>query len=241
MRTPEGQVEADRVDPVLVGGIEEQVAGQLPRCALRHLGQWASGAFEVEEQAVDDEVGVGGGLGAGERRPTGAVLWSGAGAQSVQGVVGGGVELVGDVGDQVAVREFQQPCERESAGVLEGGLGQRGVGEADRRTGEDLVPGRGDEHAGQGLLLVLAVVDRLVPVVEVQAAHCLGQSHREFASGGPHPKAGSAAADPAGQIDTDQGGVVDGRGCGEGQAQPLVDRRTDGAGLGADAWRRSRT
>ncbi|MFJ4839303.1 hypothetical protein [Streptomyces sp. NPDC088746] len=137
-----------------------------------------------------------------------------------------------------AVWEFQQPCERECAGVLEGGLGQRGEGEADRSTGEGLVPGCGDEHAGQVFLLVLAVVDRLVPVVEVRAAHRLCQADREFVSGGAHPKAGPAAADPAGQIDPDQRGVVDGRGCGEGQAQPLVDCRADGAGLGADAGRR---
>jgi hypothetical protein len=52
------------------------------------------------------------------------------------------------------------------------------------------------------------------------------------------PKARAAAADPARQPDPDQGGAVDGRGRGEGQAQPLVDRRADGAGLGADAGRR---
>lgn len=141
-------------------------------------------------------------------------------------------------GHQVAVRELQKPRARECAGVFEGGLGQWGEGEADRGAGEDLVPGRGDEHAGQILLFVLVVVDRLVPVVEVQAAHRLGQAHGEFVSGGAHPKAGAASADPAGQGDPDQGAVVDGRGRGEGQAQSLVDRRADGAGLGADAWRR---
>ncbi|MFF3265344.1 hypothetical protein ACFYWO_40060, partial [Streptomyces sp. NPDC002932] len=233
-----GQVETDRVDPVPVGGIEQQVAGQLPRRALRHLRQRAAGALEVEEQAVDDEVGVGSDLGAGERRPTDAVIGPGAGAQNLQGAVGGCVELVGDVGHQVAVRELQQPRERECAGVIEGGLGQRGEGEADRSADEYLEPGPCDEHAGQTLLFVLAVVDRLVPVVEVQAAHRLGQAHRELVSGGAHPKARAAAADPARQVDPDQGGVVDGRGRGKCQAQPLVDRCTDGAGLGADAWRR---
>jgi hypothetical protein len=98
-----GQVEADGVDPVPVGGIEEQVAGQLPRRALRHLRQWAAGALEVEQQAVDDDVGVGRDLGAGERRPADAVLGSGAGAQSFQGAVGGLVELGGDVAGVPAV------------------------------------------------------------------------------------------------------------------------------------------
>ncbi|WP_405467611.1 hypothetical protein [Streptomyces canus] len=82
------------------------------------------------------------------------------------------------------------------------------------------------------------MVDRQVPVAEVQVAHRLGQAHRELVADRAHPKARAAAADPARQLDPDQGGVVDGRGRGEGQAQPLVDRRTDGAGLGAHARRR---
>lgn len=52
-------------------------------------------------------------------------------------------------GDQQPARGVgvEQAC--ECVAVLEGGLGQRGEGEADRRTAEDLMPGRGDEHAGQ--------------------------------------------------------------------------------------------
>jgi hypothetical protein len=91
-----GQVEADGVDPVPVGGIGQQVAGQLPGGALGHLRQRAAGALEVEQQAVDDEVGVGGDLGVGERWPAGAVLGPGAGAQGRQGAVDGLVELGGD-------------------------------------------------------------------------------------------------------------------------------------------------
>jgi hypothetical protein len=45
-----------------------------------------------------------------------------------------------------------------------------------------------------------------------------------------HPQARAAAADPTGELDPDQGGVVDGRGRGEGQAQPLVDLRQRAAG-----------
>jgi hypothetical protein len=138
----------------------------------------------------------------------------------------------------VTSREFQQSREGEGVRVLEGGVGERGEGEADRRAGEDLVPGRGDEHAGQVLLFVLAAVDREVPVVEVEAPHRLGQAHRELVADGAHPQARPAAADRAGALDSDQGGVVDRRGRGEGQAQPLVDRRADGASLGGDAGRR---
>ncbi|MFD7054859.1 DUF6431 domain-containing protein [Streptomyces mirabilis] len=232
-----GQVEADGVDPVLVGGIEQQVAGQLPGGALGHLRQRPTGTLEVEQQAVDDDVGVGGDLGAGERRPSDAVPGPGASAQGLKGTVGGLVELGGDVGHQVAVRELQQPREREGGGVLEGGLGERGVGEADRRTGEDLVPGRGDQHAGQVLLFVLAAVDGQFAVVEVQAVHGLRQAHRELVADGAHSQASATAADLAGELDPDQGGVVDGCGRGEGQAQPLVDCRAEGAGLGADAGR----
>ncbi|MEU9190019.1 hypothetical protein AB0D14_36885 [Streptomyces sp. NPDC048484] len=87
--------------------------------------------------------------------------------------------------------------EGEGVRVLEGGLGERGEGEADRRTGEDLVPGRGDEHAGQVLLYVLAAVDRQFAVGEVQTVHRLAQAHREFVADRVHPQSCPAAADPA--------------------------------------------
>lgn len=148
------------------------------------------------------------------------------------------MELGGDVGHQVAVRKLQQPGEGEGARVLDGRLGERGEGEPIGVAGEDLVPGRGDEHAGQVLLFVLASIEGQFAVGEVQTVHRLGEAHRELVADRAHPQPCPAAADPAREVDSLQGGVVDGRGRGEGQAQPLVDRRADGSGLGADAgWR----
>ena len=126
----------------------------------------------------------------------------------------------------------------KAAGSSRAALASGVKAKPNRCAGEDLVPGRRDEHARQVLLFVLATVDREVPVIEVEAPHCLGQAHRELVADGAHPQTRTAAADSAGEVDPDQGGVVDGRGRGEGQAQPLVDRRADGAGLGADTGRR---
>ncbi|MFJ4633767.1 hypothetical protein [Streptomyces sp. NPDC088847] len=101
------QVEADAVDLVPVGGIEQQVAGQLPRRALRHLRQRAAGALENDQQAVG-EVGAGSDLDAGERRSAHAVRRLCAGTQGGERTVSGQVELGGDVGDEVAVRELKE-------------------------------------------------------------------------------------------------------------------------------------
>jgi hypothetical protein len=104
-------VETDGVDAVLVGGVEQEVAGQLPGGALGYLRQREAGAFEVEQQSVDGEVvGVDGD----------------AGAKGLQRAVGGLVESGGDVGHQVAVRELKEPGEGEGAQVPEGGLGEPG-------------------------------------------------------------------------------------------------------------------
>ncbi|MGA5098344.1 hypothetical protein ACPCAC_13415 [Streptomyces lavendulocolor] len=104
-----------------------------------------------------------------------------------------------------------------------------------------MVPGRSDEHAGQVLFLVLGAVDGQVAVVEVKALDGLGQAYGELTADRAHPQAHAVTAEPAGVLDTDEGGVADGRGRDGGQAQALVDRRADGAGLSADAGRRRRT
>lgn len=57
------------------------------------------------------------------------------------------------------VRELKQAGEGEAAGILQGGSSEKGEGETDGSTGEDLVPGRGDEHAGQVFFLVLGAVE----------------------------------------------------------------------------------
>ncbi|MFD8725428.1 hypothetical protein ACFV2H_47700 [Streptomyces sp. NPDC059629] len=57
---------------------------------------------------------------------------------------------------------------------------------------------------------------------EVQAPHSLGQAYRELVADRAHPQTCPAAADPARQVEADQRGFVDGRGRGEGQAEPLV-------------------
>ncbi len=114
-----GEVEAQGVDPVAVGGVEEEVADQLVRGVLgQSPGEGVLGALEVEQQAVDHEVGVGGDVDAREGGPAGAVLGPGAGAQRLQGAGGGQVELVDDVVDHVLVGELQEPVEGEAAGVL---------------------------------------------------------------------------------------------------------------------------
>ncbi|MGW1848936.1 hypothetical protein [Streptomyces sp. NPDC001966] len=213
-----GEVEADGVDPVDVGGIEEEVSGELPGGALGHLFERVAGALEVEQQAVDDEVGIGCDAGAGERRAAVAVLGPGPGPYVLKGAVGGLVELVDDVVDHVGVRELKQAGEGGAAGVLQGGLGQRGEGEADGGAGQDLVPGRGDEHAGQVLFLVLGAVEGKVAVVEVEVLNRLGQAGGELVADRAHPQPLAVAAEPAGELNPFQSGVVDGRVCGEGRA-----------------------
>ncbi|WP_329372946.1 hypothetical protein [Streptomyces sp. NBC_01483] len=51
------QVQADGVDPVLIGGVEQQVADQRPRFGLAECAG-VPGALEVDQQSVDGEVGV---------------------------------------------------------------------------------------------------------------------------------------------------------------------------------------
>ncbi|WP_327341153.1 hypothetical protein [Streptomyces europaeiscabiei] len=51
------EVQADGVDPVLVGGVEQQVADQLPRFGLAERAG-VPGALEVEKQSVDEHCHV---------------------------------------------------------------------------------------------------------------------------------------------------------------------------------------
>ncbi|MEE1805105.1 hypothetical protein [Streptomyces sp. BE133] len=89
-------------------GVEQQMAQQLPGLVF---GQGAGmvGAFEVEQQAVDDQVGARADVDAGEGWATGAFSWAGAGAQGLERAVGGLVELGDDVGHQVTTRPNEQP------------------------------------------------------------------------------------------------------------------------------------
>ncbi|WP_406469923.1 hypothetical protein [Streptomyces sp. NBC_01615] len=83
----------------------------------------------------------------------------------------------------------------------------------------------------------MGAVDKQLAVVEVQAPHHLGQAGHELVADRAHLQARPAPAGPASGLDADQGGLVDGRGRSEGQAQTLVDRRADGVGLGGYAER----
>ncbi|MEU7206713.1 hypothetical protein [Streptomyces sp. NPDC045470] len=120
---------------------------------------------------------------------------------------------------------------RASSPAEGGGLPQATI------AGEDLVPGRGEQHAGQLLFFVVSAAHRRLAVVEVQAVHGVGQARGEFIADGAHPQARSAVRG-AGGLDADERCFVHGRGRGVGEAQPLVDACSDGASLGADAGRR---
>ncbi|WP_159392217.1 hypothetical protein [Streptomyces stelliscabiei] len=161
--------------------------------------------------------------------------------QGVQRAVCGLVELGDDVGDHVAVRKLQEPFQGEGAGILPGGDGQRGVGEPVRVAVVDLVPGRRDQHPGQGLLFVVGPVHGQLTVVELQAKDGLLQARGEFLAHFPHPPARIGVVrviGGGGEHDAGTRDLVDGLGSGERQAQPVVDRGADVPGLGADTGAR---
>ncbi|MFD0056946.1 hypothetical protein ACFVHR_24845 [Streptomyces sp. NPDC127168] len=76
------------------------------------------------------------------------------------------------------------------------------------------------------------LVDWQVSVVELQAQHGLLEPVGEFLAHGAHDLTGVVRAEVEHAEDRDR---VDGLDDGEGQAQPVVDRGADGAGLRADA------
>lgn len=78
-----GEVEAEGLDAVLVVDVEEEVAEKLPGLGLaERVG--VAGASEVEQRAVDDQVGVRGDAGVREGRSGGADIGSATGAQGAE-------------------------------------------------------------------------------------------------------------------------------------------------------------
>jgi hypothetical protein len=87
----------------------------------------AFGAFEVQQEAVDQEVGVGADAGTGKGGPAAAVAGCGGLPQELKWAAGCVVELVDDVVHQILVGKGQQPLEGELLGGFDRGVEQRGV------------------------------------------------------------------------------------------------------------------
>ncbi|MEU0374598.1 hypothetical protein ABZ070_31115 [Streptomyces sp. NPDC006283] len=80
----------------------------------------------------------------------------------------------------------------------------------------------------------MGAVHRQRAVAEAQSVHGFGQARGELVSDRSHPQA-SPLADASSEVDPGPRGQIHGCGRGEGEAQPLVDRGADVAGLSADA------
>jgi hypothetical protein len=113
----DGWVVAD-VEGIGVGmAAGQEVAEQLPG-GLFGEPVGVAGAFEVDEEAIDKEVGVGGDADAREGRAAVAVAGCGALAQGCERAVGGFMDLGDDVVHQVLVGQFHEALAGERFGLF---------------------------------------------------------------------------------------------------------------------------